>query len=207
MFLWVFKIHSCYWLRIRPYLSLFLVWKWKLDDRWPVDSSSSFGTIVSLFIKFLLREFPYVYYSWFVNVEPETLLLLNKLISANGFFLYITCLITCRICHVLAVRRLRWRPKRDSDDSSCLQLASCGLDHSVRIFNVANLAWLAVVLSGNLPWNYYPDIQCTAWIKLRPQCGDLNGRCGFSWRYHFLCVRVTKCLCFSWMTAIPVSNL
>lgn len=42
------------------------------------------------------------------------------------------------ICHVLTVRRLRWRRTKDSNNSPTLQLASCGLDHSVRIFNVAN---------------------------------------------------------------------
>jgi len=41
------------------------------------------------------------------------------------------------ICHVLTVRRLRWRRARDCNDSSCLQVASCGVDHSVRIYDVA----------------------------------------------------------------------
>ncbi|PFX24811.1 Elongator complex protein 2 [Stylophora pistillata] len=43
-----------------------------------------------------------------------------------------------RICHVLTVRRLRWRRTKDSNNSATLQLASCGLDHSVRIFNVTD---------------------------------------------------------------------
>lgn len=41
------------------------------------------------------------------------------------------------ICHVLTVRRLRWRRTNDYNNSATLQLASCSLDHSVRIFNVA----------------------------------------------------------------------
>lgn len=41
------------------------------------------------------------------------------------------------ICHVLTVRRLRWRRTRVCNDSSCLKLASCSLDHSVRIYNVS----------------------------------------------------------------------
>jgi len=41
------------------------------------------------------------------------------------------------ICHVLTIRRLRWRRASDCNDSSCLQVASCGLDHSVRIYDVA----------------------------------------------------------------------
>lgn len=40
------------------------------------------------------------------------------------------------ICHVLTVRRLRWRKTSEYEDSSCLQLASCSLDHSVRIYNI-----------------------------------------------------------------------
>ncbi|XP_074610672.1 elongator complex protein 2-like [Acropora palmata] len=39
------------------------------------------------------------------------------------------------ISHVLTVRRLKWRPFKDNK-SSRLQLASCSLDHSVRIYNV-----------------------------------------------------------------------
>lgn len=128
-------------------------------------------------------------------------LCLNNLFSSNGFFLYITCLITCRICHVLAVRRLRWRRKRDSDDSSCLQLASCGLDHSVRIFNVAVLAWLAVLLSRNTTLKLLSPIlayiQCTPYslnhtapAMWRPS----RGRCGFCWWKRFLRVHVTNCL-------------
>lgn len=59
--------------------------------------------------------------------------------------------------------------------------ASCGLDHSVRIFNVAVLVWLAVLLSLN----------STAYIKCKRLSLDqtaptvwrtLQGRCGFSWR-------------------------
>nr|XP_058967609.1 elongator complex protein 2-like [Pocillopora verrucosa]XP_058967610.1 elongator complex protein 2-like [Pocillopora verrucosa] len=41
------------------------------------------------------------------------------------------------ICHVLTVRRLRWRRTNDYNNSTTLQLASCSLDHSVRIFNIA----------------------------------------------------------------------
>ncbi|XP_073239641.1 elongator complex protein 2-like [Porites lutea] len=40
------------------------------------------------------------------------------------------------ICHVLTVRRLRWRKTSEYEDNSCLQLASCSLDHSVRIYNI-----------------------------------------------------------------------
>ncbi|XP_015754768.1 PREDICTED: elongator complex protein 2-like [Acropora digitifera] len=39
------------------------------------------------------------------------------------------------ISHVLTVRRLKWRPFKDNK-SFRLQLASCSLDHSVRIYNV-----------------------------------------------------------------------
>ena len=52
------------------------------------------------------------------------------------FSLHLATLIH-RICHVLTVRRLRWRRTKDYNNSATLQLASCSLDHSVRIFNVA----------------------------------------------------------------------
>uniref|UniRef100_UPI00398EA3B4 elongator complex protein 2 isoform X2 n=1 Tax=Pristiophorus japonicus TaxID=55135 RepID=UPI00398EA3B4 len=45
-------------------------------------------------------------------------------------------------CHTLTVKRLRWRRPvgragyNDEDDSNWLQLASCGADHSISIFNV-----------------------------------------------------------------------
>ncbi|KAL8531749.1 hypothetical protein ACS0TY_008377 [Phlomoides rotata] len=40
------------------------------------------------------------------------------------------------ICHVSAVQRLRWKNTERSDDSKSVQLASCGADHCVRIFQV-----------------------------------------------------------------------
>lgn len=136
-------------------------------------------------------------------------LCLNNLFSSNGFFLYITCLITCRICHVLAVRRLRWRRKRDSDDSSCLQLASCGLDHSVRIFNVAVLAWLAVLLSRSTTLKLLSPILYA--IQLESHCArNVEAITRTLW---FLlmkalpsCTRNELSLGFCWMTAQPVQH-
>ncbi|KAL1568382.1 Elongator subunit elp2 [Salvia divinorum] len=40
------------------------------------------------------------------------------------------------LCHVSAVHRLRWRSAKKSDDSRSVQLASCGADHCVRLFQV-----------------------------------------------------------------------
>ncbi|KAL7110624.1 hypothetical protein ACP275_05G037800 [Erythranthe tilingii] len=40
------------------------------------------------------------------------------------------------MCHVSSVHRLRWRSAEKSGDSSKVQLASCGDDHCVRIFQV-----------------------------------------------------------------------
>lgn len=140
-------------------------------------------------------------------------LCLTNLFPSNGFFLYITCLITCRICHVLAVRRLRWRRKRDSDDSSCLQLASCGLDHSVRIFNMAVLAWLAVTVT-----QYYLEI-IVAYTRLYTMYAiQLESHCArnveaITRTLWFLlmkalpsCTRNELSLGFCWMTAQPVQH-
>lgn len=38
------------------------------------------------------------------------------------------------MCHVSSVNRLAWRNKREDEKS--LQLASCGADHCVRVFEV-----------------------------------------------------------------------
>ena len=115
-----------------------------------MDSASSFGTIVSFCIKIYVRSkatecVSYIKVNDCVKCRgkpyPEKIshsTVFNKTDFSNGFSF--TSGVLCRICHVLAVRRLRWRPKRDFDDSSCLQLSSCGLDHSVRIFNMAVLA-------------------------------------------------------------------
>ncbi|XP_078357797.1 elongator complex protein 2-like isoform X6 [Oculina patagonica] len=65
-------------------------------------------------------------YSWGVNGNTSTSNQWNLLHALDQ-----------SICHVLTVRRLRWRRTRDPYNSTCLQLASCALDHSVRIFNVA----------------------------------------------------------------------
>lgn len=40
------------------------------------------------------------------------------------------------MCHVSAVHRLRWRNAEKSEDPVSLQLASCGADHCVRLFQV-----------------------------------------------------------------------
>ncbi|CAI9785400.1 unnamed protein product [Fraxinus pennsylvanica] len=40
------------------------------------------------------------------------------------------------ICHVSTVNRLRWKNSDKSEDSSAVQLASCGADHCVRVFEV-----------------------------------------------------------------------
>lgn len=40
------------------------------------------------------------------------------------------------MCHVSAVQRLKWRYAEKSEASTSLQLASCGADHCVRIFQV-----------------------------------------------------------------------
>lgn len=40
------------------------------------------------------------------------------------------------LCHVSTVHRLRWREPSSSDEKSALELASCGADHTVRVFEV-----------------------------------------------------------------------
>ncbi|KAL6010808.1 Elongator subunit elp2 [Asimina triloba] len=40
------------------------------------------------------------------------------------------------LCHVSTVHRLAWRSKSESEDARTMQLASCGADHTVRVFNV-----------------------------------------------------------------------
>jgi len=40
------------------------------------------------------------------------------------------------LCHVSTVHRLRWRQPDSSDEKSALELASCGADHCVRVFDV-----------------------------------------------------------------------
>lgn len=40
------------------------------------------------------------------------------------------------LCHVSTVHRLRWREPDSSNDISALKLASCGADHTVRVFEV-----------------------------------------------------------------------
>ncbi|CAO2202344.1 unnamed protein product [Urochloa humidicola] len=40
------------------------------------------------------------------------------------------------LCHVSTVHRLRWRELESSDEKSALELASCGADHCVRVFDV-----------------------------------------------------------------------
>ena len=40
------------------------------------------------------------------------------------------------LCHVSTVHRLRWRQQDSSDEKSTLELASCGADHCVRVFDV-----------------------------------------------------------------------
>ncbi|KAG8047838.1 hypothetical protein GUJ93_ZPchr0008g13479 [Zizania palustris] len=43
------------------------------------------------------------------------------------------------LCHVSTVHRLRWQKSDSSDDKSALQLASCGADHCVRVFEVRDV--------------------------------------------------------------------
>lgn len=40
------------------------------------------------------------------------------------------------LCHVSTVQRLAWRSKSDSGDAGTMQFASCGADHTVRVFKV-----------------------------------------------------------------------
>lgn len=40
------------------------------------------------------------------------------------------------LCHVSPVHRLRWRSFKRNQDSRNMQLASCGADHCVRVFNI-----------------------------------------------------------------------
>ncbi|KAL6543797.1 hypothetical protein OROGR_010294 [Orobanche gracilis] len=41
------------------------------------------------------------------------------------------------ICHVSTVQRLRWEKAAKSEDCTSVQLASCGDDHCVRVFQVS----------------------------------------------------------------------
>lgn len=40
------------------------------------------------------------------------------------------------MCHVSPVHRLAWRHSMKKEDCRSMQLASCGADHTVRVFNV-----------------------------------------------------------------------
>lgn len=40
------------------------------------------------------------------------------------------------LCHVSTVRSLWWQKSDSSDEKSALELASCGADHCVRVFEV-----------------------------------------------------------------------
>uniref|UniRef100_A0A0A9H122 Nucleotide binding protein, putative n=1 Tax=Arundo donax TaxID=35708 RepID=A0A0A9H122_ARUDO len=40
------------------------------------------------------------------------------------------------LCHVSTVHRLRWRKSDSSNEKSAPELASCGADHCVRVFEV-----------------------------------------------------------------------
>ena len=40
------------------------------------------------------------------------------------------------LCHVSTVHRLRWQEPSSTDEKSALELASCGADHTVRVFEV-----------------------------------------------------------------------
>lgn len=40
------------------------------------------------------------------------------------------------MCHVSTVHRLAWRQSMKKEDCRIMQLASCGADHTVRVFNV-----------------------------------------------------------------------
>lgn len=54
--------------------------------------------------------------------HPIRLCLKNLFLPTHFSFLL---RVSCRICHVLAVQRLRWRRKRDFDDSSCFKSPLC----------------------------------------------------------------------------------
>lgn len=41
------------------------------------------------------------------------------------------------LCHVSTVHRLAWRRNNIEDGDGIMQLASCGADHSVRVFRVS----------------------------------------------------------------------
>ena len=82
--------------------------------------------------------------------------------------------------------------KKKTDDSSCLQIASCGLDHSVRIFNVTVSARLVVLLSRKTALKLLYETAPSMWWPLRGRCGS--------------CTRNEVSLFFCWMTAQPFSN-
>ncbi|KAL0296691.1 UNVERIFIED_CONTAM: Elongator complex protein 2 [Sesamum radiatum] len=58
----------------------------------------------------------------------------NSSISAPNAALFIR--LDPFMCHISAVHRLRWKNSTKSEDSTSMQLASCGADHCVRIFQV-----------------------------------------------------------------------
>ncbi|KAL0372653.1 UNVERIFIED_CONTAM: Elongator complex protein 2 [Sesamum calycinum] len=58
----------------------------------------------------------------------------NSSISAPNAALFIR--LDPFMCHISAVHQLRWKNSTKSEDSTSMQLASCGADHCVRIFQV-----------------------------------------------------------------------
>lgn len=60
--------------------------------------------------------------------------------SDNGLAAGVVAALVVRLdplmCHVSSVSRLAWRKRKNEDCSSIQQLASCGADHCVRVFEV-----------------------------------------------------------------------
>ncbi|XP_005998734.1 elongator complex protein 2 [Latimeria chalumnae] len=72
-----------------------------------------------------------LFYKWKACEDPSSVTDWVKCLEVDRF-----------LCHTLTVKQLRWRPRvgraghMDAEDCEWLQLASCGADHCVKIFNV-----------------------------------------------------------------------
>ena len=75
---------------------------------------------------------------WTMSLEDDTSSNNNSSSSSNSSKVDLLKCFSASDCHIAAVKKLAWRPRnhnRDKNETK-LTLASCGLDHGVRIFDV-----------------------------------------------------------------------
>ncbi|CAN1311760.1 Elongator complex protein 2 [Linum perenne] len=69
---------------------------------------------------------------WHITVKRDV----DNGTSASGVDAALAIRFDPAVCHVSQVNRLSWRSSMKSEDSTTVQLASCGADHCVRLFEV-----------------------------------------------------------------------